>query len=64
MSADGAIGAPIRTSPYAYAYNLPVVLDGSGMRLLPPFLRERLTYERVDVKEALGIFTSTHFAIK
>lgn len=30
------------------------VLDGSGIRL--PFRRDRLTYDRDDVKEALGIF--------
>lgn len=40
-----------------------VVLDGRGI-LFAPFLRDLLTYEREDVKEALGIFTSTHNAIK
>lgn len=57
------VGAPIRTSPSNYHIHknvdLPdVVLDGSGI-LLAPFLRDLLTYEREDVKEALGIFTTT-----
>lgn len=41
---------------YTQYVNLPdVVREGKGI-LLAPFLRDLLTYDREDVKEALGIF--------
>lgn len=41
---------------FSFLLSLPDVLDGSGIRF--PFLRERLTYDRDEENEALGIFFS------